>query len=164
VGYGWIDGIQTYAKSKISDSDLEAAKFRFPHNPPPTKEAFLIRSIFHEHFPQNSAAACVPGGPSVACSTPTAILWDQSFKQFADCSGRSVLGVHSSAYDQSRRSEVSHATLLSDEKTQQGQKQENSNNDKSHSKTGSKRKETSDTGTPSLETNGDKQKKVKTTE
>lgn len=162
VGYGWIDGIQAYAKSKISDSDLEASKFRFPHNPPPTKEAFLIRSIFHDHFPQSSAAACVPGGPSVACSTPTAILWDQSFKQFADCSGRSVVGVHTSAYDQSRRSEVSHAALL-DEKQSENQS-ENNTGDVSPKEGSKKRKEVHSSSPSTIESNGETQKKIKVTE
>jgi len=119
VGYNWIDSIQSLAKSKITDEELAASKFRFPHNPPATKEAYMIRSIFSEHFPEPCAAACVPGGPSVACSTPTAILWDKSFQQFADCSGRSVLGVHNSAYDQDRRKEKSSAD--SKEETEKGE-------------------------------------------
>jgi len=63
----------------------------------------MIRSIFQEHFPQRPAALCVPGGPSVACSTATAIAWDESFKKFADCSGRSIIGVHNSAYNEKER-------------------------------------------------------------
>jgi len=159
VGYGWIDGIQAYAKTKITDSDLEAAKFRFPHNPPPTKEAFLIRSIFHEHFPQPHSAACVPGGPSVACSTPTAILWDQSFKQFADCSGRSVLGVHVSAYDKGRRAEVSHAALL-DGKEQKNNSTSSDGEQENNSIVSTKKRKEIDTN-PSVESNlnGENQKK-----
>lgn len=34
------------------------------------------------------------------------MLWDASFKAFADCSGRSVAGVHAAAYDQSRREQA----------------------------------------------------------
>jgi asparagine synthase (glutamine-hydrolysing) len=52
------------------------------------------------------SAECVPGGPSIACSTPTALLWDESFKRFADCSGRSVAGVHTAAYDAQRRDQA----------------------------------------------------------
>lgn len=103
VGYSWIDGMKAHAEKLVSDQDMKSAKFRFPHNTPPTKEAFMIRSMFEHHFPSPSAAAAVPGGPSVACSTPTAILWDESFKKFADCSGRSVVGVHASAYDEKHR-------------------------------------------------------------
>jgi asparagine synthase (glutamine-hydrolysing) len=39
----------------------------------------------------------VPGGPSIACSTPAAIEWDASFKANADPSGRAVRGVHQSS-------------------------------------------------------------------
>ena len=48
-----------------------------------------------------SAAECVPGGPSVACSTPEAVLWDSSLQKLNDPSGRAVLSVHQQAYDQS---------------------------------------------------------------
>lgn len=103
VGYSWIDGLKAHAEKQVSDEEFAAARYRFPHNTPATKEAFFIRSVFAKHFPGQSAAECVPGGPSVACSTPTAILWDKSFQQFADCSGRSVLGVHEAAYDEKTR-------------------------------------------------------------
>lgn len=65
-----------------------------------TKEAYYYRTIFEEHFPQPSAASTVPGGPSIACSTPRAIEWDESFKNRADPSGRAVAGVHDSAYQE----------------------------------------------------------------
>jgi len=38
--------------------------------------------------------ATVPGGKSVACSTPTALEWDAKFKLLADPSGRAVKDVH----------------------------------------------------------------------
>ncbi|MBF0443599.1 MAG: hypothetical protein HQK54_16960, partial [Oligoflexales bacterium] len=41
-----------------------------------------------------TAIACVPGGPSIACSTPAAIRWDESFAKNADPSGRAVKAVH----------------------------------------------------------------------
>ena len=87
----------------VSDVEFANRMYRFPINPPATKEAYYIRASFDRHFPHTSAALCVPGGPSVACSTPTAILWDASFQQMADCSGRSVAGVHEQAYDADRR-------------------------------------------------------------
>ena len=37
-------------------------------------------------------------GKSVACSTPAALAWDESFRQNADPSGRAVAGVHDFAY------------------------------------------------------------------
>jgi len=110
VGYSWIDSIQDKANNMISDVELKNAKYRFSHNPPVTKEAYLIRSIFANHFPGNAAAEAVPGGPSVACSTPAAIAWDESFKNYADCSGRSV-NVHESAYDDKRMTSVKGAKV-----------------------------------------------------
>lgn len=96
VGYGWIDTLKAYAGEKVSDRALQNARYRFAHNTPLTKEAFLYRSIFDEHFPGDEPAKTVPGGPSVACSTPTAIAWDEAFAKMADPSGRSVK-VHKSA-------------------------------------------------------------------
>jgi asparagine synthase (glutamine-hydrolysing) len=98
VGYGWIDSLRALAESSVTDQQFKYAANRFPENTPLTKEAYLYRSIFEEHFPQPSAARTVPGGPSIACSTARAISWDESFKNRADCSGRSVAGVHLDAY------------------------------------------------------------------
>jgi asparagine synthase (glutamine-hydrolysing) len=39
VGYSWIDEIQRYAASKITDEQVDQAKFRFPDKTPKTKEA-----------------------------------------------------------------------------------------------------------------------------
>jgi asparagine synthase (glutamine-hydrolysing) len=97
VGYRWIDSLKAAAEQRVSDGDLENAKYRFPHNTPPTKEAYMYREIFESHFPGESAARAVPGGPSIACSTPTAIAWDASFARNADPSGRAILGVHQNA-------------------------------------------------------------------
>lgn len=97
VGYRWIDSLKATAEERISSTQMENAKYRFPHNTPITKEAYLYRDIFESHFPGEAAAAVVPGGPSIACSTPTAIAWDASFAQNADPSGRAVLGVHQNA-------------------------------------------------------------------
>jgi asparagine synthase (glutamine-hydrolysing) len=57
----------------------------------------LYRSIFEAHFPGDAAASCVPSGPSIACSKPTALRWDNSFAEGADPSGRAVLDVHRGA-------------------------------------------------------------------
>lgn len=94
VGYRWIDSLKATAEQRISDAQMENAKYRFPYNTPATKEAYMYREIFESHFPGEAAAQCVPGGPSIACSTPTAIAWDASFAKNADPSGRAVLGVH----------------------------------------------------------------------
>ncbi|EPC6192606.1 asparagine synthase B [Vibrio cholerae] len=98
VGYGWIDTLKATAEAKISDQQMETAKFRFPYNTPTTKEGYVYREIFEELFPLESAARCVPGGPSVACSSAKAIEWDESFKNCIDPSGRAVKAVHKQAY------------------------------------------------------------------
>jgi len=98
VGYGWIDALKAHAEARVSDDEQAAAAFRFPHNPPATKEGYLYRTIFEERFPLPSCAECVPGGPSVACSTPEALAWDASLAAVTDPSGRAVRGVHRAAY------------------------------------------------------------------
>ena len=45
----------------------------------------------------DAAAQTVPGGKSIACSSPAAIAWDASFANAADPSGRAVKGVHEKA-------------------------------------------------------------------
>ena len=80
----------------VSDSDMESAAVRFPHNTPTTKEGCYFRTIFHSHFPNNNYGngieTTVPGGPSVACSTAKAIEWDASWSDPTrqDQSGRFV--------------------------------------------------------------------------
>jgi asparagine synthase (glutamine-hydrolysing) len=98
VGYNWIDTLKEVANKEISDQQLENAKFRFPINTPLTKEAYFFRGIFEEYYPSDDAARCVPGGPSVACSTPNALLWDKSLQNVVDPSGRSVQNVHQDSY------------------------------------------------------------------
>eukprot|EP01119_Soliformovum_irregulare_P008268 TRINITY_DN21396_c0_g1_i1.p1 TRINITY_DN21396_c0_g1~~TRINITY_DN21396_c0_g1_i1.p1 ORF type:complete len:571 (-),score=189.39 TRINITY_DN21396_c0_g1_i1:44-1756(-) len=90
VGYGWIDSLRAHAAKEITDEQLKMAHHRFPYNTPATKEAYLYRSIFQSFFPKDSAAETVPGGPSIACSTPAAIEWEKSWAGQADPSGRSI--------------------------------------------------------------------------
>ncbi|WP_430972387.1 asparagine synthase B [Sunxiuqinia rutila] len=97
VGYGWIDTLKQIAKEQVSDEMMTHANFRFPINTPRSKEEYLYRSIFEEHFPSDAAAACVPSVPSIACSTAEALAWDASFQNNADPSGRAVSGVHEQA-------------------------------------------------------------------
>ena len=94
VGYGWIDTLQEVAAERVSDSAFAGASERFAVAPPWTKEGFLYRTIFAELFDHPDAAKCVPGGKSIACSSPIALEWDRRFKENADPSGRAVLGVH----------------------------------------------------------------------
>jgi asparagine synthase (glutamine-hydrolysing) len=98
VGYNWIDTLRALTAKEVSDEQLMNAKYRFPINPPMSKEEYFYRSIFSEHFPSDSAASCVPSVPSVACSTAEALAWDASFKNMIDPSGRAVKNVHVDSY------------------------------------------------------------------
>ena len=111
VGYNWIDSLKANANTAVSDQQMKSAKHRFPHNTPGTKEAYYVRRIFEEHYPQPAACHTVPspggasatgaGGASIACSTAKALEWDETFKKMAamtngECSGRAVMDVHES--------------------------------------------------------------------
>ncbi|AUI85622.1 asparagine synthase B [Vibrio azureus] len=98
VGYSWIDTLKEVAEQKVTDQQMETAQYRFPYNTPTTKEGYVYREIFEELFPLPSAAECVPGGPSVACSSAKAIEWDESFQNCVDPSGRAVQTIHNDAY------------------------------------------------------------------
>lgn len=98
VGYGWIDALRDLAGREVSDDELARAAYRFPANTPRTKEAFLYRSIWETHFPGEAPVTVVPEGPSIACSTPTALRWEKAFSEHADPSGRAVRGVHNDSY------------------------------------------------------------------
>jgi asparagine synthase (glutamine-hydrolysing) len=96
VGYNWIDTLKQLASEKVTDEQMHNAAFRFPVNTPMSKEEYMYREIFSEHFPSSEAAACVPSVPSIACSTADALAWDESFRNNADPSGRAVSDVHDS--------------------------------------------------------------------
>ena len=98
VGYSWIDTLKEMVEQKVSDEQMANAHFRFPIQTPTTKEEFYYRSVFEEHYPSDTAALSVPSVPSVACSTPIALEWDESFKNMNDPSGRAVANVHDDAY------------------------------------------------------------------
>ncbi len=97
VGYSWIDTLKQVAEDEVTDEMMANAKFRFPINTPMSKEEYRYRTIFESHFPSDCAASCVPSVPSVACSTPVALEWDEAFKKMNDPSGRAVK-VHETAY------------------------------------------------------------------
>ena len=99
VGYNWIDSLKAQAESRVSDEDLARASTRFPINPPSTKEGYWYREMFEQHFPSASAAATVPGGKSVACSTEKALEWDARLQNVLDPSGRAVTSVHEDGYN-----------------------------------------------------------------
>lgn len=98
VGYSWIDTLKEIVEKEITDEQLANAKFRFPINTPLNKEEFYYRSIFEEHFPSDTAALSVPQEASVACSTATALEWDEAFKSMNEPSGRAIAAVHDDAY------------------------------------------------------------------
>ncbi len=98
VGYSWIDTLKELVEKEVTDKQLANVHFKFPIQPPTSKEEFYYRSIFAEHFPSDAAAKSVPSVPSVACSTPTALEWDESFKNMNDPSGRAVANIHDKAY------------------------------------------------------------------
>jgi asparagine synthase (glutamine-hydrolysing) len=94
VGYGWIDGLKVYAASQVNDRDFARAAARFAVNPPLSKEAYFYRCLFEQYFPDPACARTVPGGKSIACSSPAAIAWDRGFEAAADPSGRAIAGIH----------------------------------------------------------------------
>ena len=98
VGYGWIDAVKDFTAEHVSDAEMARAAGRFPHNTPDSKEAYWFRSVFEQHFPLASAAQTVPGGPTVACSTPEAVLWDKELQEMNDPSGRAMKNVHKDSY------------------------------------------------------------------
>jgi len=98
VGYSWIDSLKEMVNEMVTDEQLANAHFKFPVQTPTSKEEFYYRSLFESHFPSDAAALSVPSVPSVACSSPVALEWDESFKNMNDPSGRAVANVHSDAY------------------------------------------------------------------
>lgn len=99
VGYSWIDSLKEVVNNAVSDQQMEQANHRFPKQTPRTKEEYYYRSIFEEHFPSETAALTVPSVPSVACSSETALKWDESFQNMNEPSGRAITQVHNEAYN-----------------------------------------------------------------
>ncbi|MDP3353760.1 MAG: asparagine synthase-related protein, partial [Flavobacteriaceae bacterium] len=75
VGYSWIDQLIAFGESQVTDKQLATAHEIYPHNTPTTKEAYYYRSIFHEHFPQETAAK-------------TVLKWIPKWQENTDPSGR----------------------------------------------------------------------------
>ncbi|MFD1614776.1 asparagine synthase B [Gelatiniphilus marinus] len=98
VGYSWIDTLKELVEKEVTDEQLQNASFRFPINTPLNKEEYYYRTIFEGHFPSDAAALSVPQEASVACSTATALEWDEAFKNMNDPSGRAIANVHDEAY------------------------------------------------------------------
>lgn len=75
VGYSWIDTLIAHGEAQVTDEQLATAHEIYPHNTPTTKEAYYYRSIFHEHFPQETAAK-------------TVLRWIPKWQENTDPSGR----------------------------------------------------------------------------
>ena len=99
VGYSWIDSLKDLVSKEVSDHHLENASKIYPINTPRNKEEYYYRSIFNNHFPSDASAMSVPSVPSVACSTPQALEWDEAFKNMNDPSGRSISNIHNKSYE-----------------------------------------------------------------
>ena len=91
--------LKELVENDVSDSDFKNSSNIFPINPPQNKEEFYYRTIFNDHFSSDAAAKSVPSVPSVACSTPEALLWDEAFKNINDPSGRSISNIHNESYE-----------------------------------------------------------------
>ena len=105
VGYSWIDSLKEHIKLAVTDEQWSQRAKTFPVQTPQNKEEYFYRSIFAEHFPSEAAALCVPSVPSVACSTPEALAWDEAFKDQNEPSGRAI-GVHKQRYADTANSVV----------------------------------------------------------
>ncbi len=99
VGYNWIDTLKAKVEEQVTDDMMKNVHYRFPIQPPQSKEEFYYRSIFEEHFPSDAAALTVPSEASVACSSQVALAWDESFSNMNEPSGRAVAKVHHKSYD-----------------------------------------------------------------
>lgn len=104
VGYSWIDSLRQVAEDEVTALMFKNRAHRFPKNTPMSKEGYRDREIFESFFPSESARDTVPQFKSIACSTERALSWSKEFADIGnavggDNSGRTVSGVHNSAYD-----------------------------------------------------------------
>ena len=99
VGYSWIDSLKDLVSKEVSDDKLKNASNVFHLNTPRNKEEYYYRTIFSDHFSSKAASLSVPSVPSVACSTPQALEWDEAFKNMNDPSGRSISNIHNESYE-----------------------------------------------------------------
>jgi len=54
VGHSMVDNLKAYAEEMYSDADLLAAKKKYLHASPISKESLMYREIFESHFPGRS--------------------------------------------------------------------------------------------------------------
>lgn len=61
----------------VTDELWEARQVRFPEHTPNTREYYLLRSMFEEHFPSPSALATVPKVPTMPALLCHQTVWRQ---------------------------------------------------------------------------------------
>jgi asparagine synthase (glutamine-hydrolysing) len=90
VGKGHIDALKNSAEQRVTDEMMANARSRFPINTPYTKEHYLYRSIFEEHYPSKlgQPELCPPHEKSIACSSQTALKWKAEWSKQWDPSGK----------------------------------------------------------------------------
>jgi asparagine synthase (glutamine-hydrolysing) len=111
VGYSWINSLKMTAEQQVTDGQMAGAAERFPVKTPETKEAYLYRQIFEQHYPWATCIACVPYERSIACSTAIALEWDTAFKNAVDPSGRAVADVHVAGSPEAATRSIESASL-----------------------------------------------------
>ncbi len=87
-----IDQIAKYANTQISDLDMLNRASRFEINPPMSKEQYVYRMYFEQHFGSALVDITETNNKSIACSTERAMKWmdlDPS-SNINDPSGRSI--------------------------------------------------------------------------
>ena len=50
VGYSWVQGIRAYSARQISDEEWANRTALYPELTPNSKEAYLYRKLYHQHF------------------------------------------------------------------------------------------------------------------
>ncbi|KAM8841200.1 asparagine synthetase [glutamine-hydrolyzing] isoform 1-T2 [Spinachia spinachia] len=51
VKKSWYVCLQEHMESMVNNDQMEKAHQTFPHNPPPSKEAYYFRQVFEKHYP-----------------------------------------------------------------------------------------------------------------
>jgi asparagine synthase (glutamine-hydrolysing) len=90
IGSLLIDTITKHAMTQVSADELKDAASKYKINVPTTPEMVINRIIFDQEFPHPCSILTVPGGKTIACSSPAAMAWDAEFEKSPDDSGRSV--------------------------------------------------------------------------
>ena len=80
VGYGWIDGLKAHADARRQRRGVRRGGGALPDQPAADQGGLPVpRACSSAMFPGDACARTVPGGKSIACSSPAAIAWDAGF-------------------------------------------------------------------------------------